>query len=83
MDYSRYRRLPNALRKHRKAMGLTQKEVGERLHIDPDWISHWENGDSLPNLISAMRLSDFYGIPLEELFTGLTVVVHGGKDKKG
>jgi transcriptional regulator with XRE-family HTH domain len=47
MDYPRYRHLPNTLRRHRRALGLTQKEVGERLHIDPDWISHWESGDSL------------------------------------
>ncbi len=72
MDYSRYRHLPNALRKHRKALGLTQKDVGEQLHIDPDWISHWENGDCLPSLVSAMRLSRFYNSSVEELFIGLS-----------
>lgn len=72
VDYRKYRYLPNSLRKYRKALGLTQKEVGERLHIDPDWISHWEKGDSLPNLISAYHLSKFYNRPIEDLFPGLS-----------
>ncbi len=56
-------------------MDLTQRELGERLRIDPDWISHWESGDSLPNLISAIRLSVFLGVPVNELFGGLTCKV--------
>jgi transcriptional regulator with XRE-family HTH domain len=51
---------------------MTQRELGERLHIDPDWISHWESGDSLPNLISAIKLSVFLGVPVNKLFGNLT-----------
>jgi len=71
MDYKKYRHIPNSLKRYRKNMDLTQRELGERLHIDPDWISHWENGDSLPNLVSAIRLSVFLGVPVNDLFGNL------------
>lgn len=71
MDYHKYKGIPNNLREHRKRLGLTQKQVAESLETDPDWISHWENGDALPNLISAMRLSKLYKTPLDDLFADL------------
>lgn len=72
MDYKKYHHISNCIRKYRKRMGLTQRELGERLHVDPDWISHWESGDSLPNLISVIKLSVFLGVPVSELFSSLT-----------
>ena len=34
----------------RKAKGLTQSEVGERLHISYQAVSKWERGESLPDI---------------------------------
>jgi transcriptional regulator with XRE-family HTH domain len=33
----------------RKAAGLTQKELAERLHVSFQAVSKWENGDCLPD----------------------------------
>ncbi len=71
MEYEKYRHIPNSLRMYRRITGLSQKEVGERLGIDPDWLCRWESGDTLPNLISAFRLACFFGVELEALFSDL------------
>ena len=40
-------------------------------HKDPGWISHIESGDTLPNLVSLMRLAVLYEASIKELFPGL------------
>lgn len=71
MDYQKYRNVPNRLRMYRRLLGLTQKEVGEQLGIDPDWLSRWESGIVLPNLVSALHLSRLYRTTVDELFDEL------------
>jgi len=74
MNYQVYKKIPNTLKEHRLALGLTQKEVADRLGFkDKTWISHWESGDALPNLISAMKLSKFYKTPIDKLFNALWI----------
>lgn len=73
MDYDRYRNVPNKIREYRKAQGLTQTQLAHILGFkDKTWISHWESGNTLPNLVSAVRLSFFLNIPMNDLFDGLT-----------
>lgn len=72
MEYGRYKEIPNALKRYREARGLSQTAVAKLLGFkDKTWISHWERGDALPNLVSAMRLSLLYQAPIEHLFPGL------------
>jgi len=72
MDYDRYRSIPNSLKKYREAKGLSQSAVAKRLGFkDKTWISHWENGDALPNLVSAIRLSVLFNVSTNELFPDL------------
>ncbi len=72
MEYDRYKHIPNALKKYRQERGLTQLQVAKLMGFkDKTWISHWENGGALPNLISALRLSKIYAVPIENLFPNL------------
>lgn len=72
MDYNQYEGVPNAIRQYRKARGLSQRELANILGFkDKAWISHWENGKAIPNLISAIKLSVFLGVPVNELFNNL------------
>jgi transcriptional regulator with XRE-family HTH domain len=71
MDYPAYKKLPNTLKKYRKATGLRQRALAKLIGVDPGWLSHWESGDTLPNLISALRLSVILNIPVNELFGDL------------
>lgn len=68
MNYQRYKGVPNKLKEYRENLGLTQKQVAEIIGTDPDWVCHWEKGDALPNLISAMKLSAFYKATIELLY---------------
>lgn len=72
MNYPSYKNIPNRLKQCRKHRGLSQKELADLMGFkDTTWISRWENGDVLPNLVSAVRLSVLLDIPMNNLFDGL------------
>ena len=52
--------------------GLTQEQVAEKVMVSRQTISNWENGKSLPDIMSIMNLSDLYQISLDELLKGDT-----------
>lgn len=56
----------------RKAKGLTQKELAETLHVSRQAISRWEVGTAAPSLDNLVRLSEIYGVSLDELAHGET-----------
>lgn len=58
------------LRKAREAHGLTQSQVSEQLRVSRQTISNWETGKSLPDIVSVIRVSEFYQISLDELMKG-------------
>ena len=49
---------------------LTQEQVAEKIMVSRQTVSNWENGKSLPDIISVMNLSDLYGVTLDELLKG-------------
>ena len=49
---------------------LTQEQVAEKIMVSRQTVSNWENGKSLPDIISVMNLSDLYGATLDELLKG-------------
>ena len=50
--------------------GLTQEQVAEKLMVSRQTISNWENGKSLPDIVSIMNLSNLYQISIDELLKG-------------
>lgn len=60
------------LKEARANAGLTQEQVAEKIMVSRQTISNWENGKSLPDIISIMNLSDLYQISLDELLKGDT-----------
>jgi transcriptional regulator with XRE-family HTH domain len=64
-----YKKIPNNLRKYRKAIGLKQEEVARILGLkNSGMISRWENGVCLPSLINAFKLSGLYSVLVDALF---------------
>lgn len=57
------------LKKYRIAIGKTQKEVAEELHLSRQSISKWENGKTIPDLDNIIRLAKFYGVSIDNLVT--------------
>ena len=49
---------------------LTQTQAAESLMVSRQTISNWENGKSLPDILSIIRMSELYKISLDELLKG-------------
>ena len=58
------------LKEARQNTGMSQDQVAEKILVSRVTISHWENGKSLPDIVSLISLSDLYGISLDELVKG-------------
>lgn len=54
----------------RKALGLTQKELGDRLFVSDKTVSKWERGASLPNIALLGPLADALEVTITELLNG-------------
>lgn len=55
------------LRKWRESKHFSQKEVAISLGVAPPQISKWEAGVTEPSLENLIKLSDLYGITLDEI----------------
>jgi len=51
----------------RKLSGMTQEQLAEKLNIARQTLSKWENGTSMPDVESAVRISALFHTSLEEL----------------
>ena len=58
------------LKEARQKAGMTQDQVAEKIMVSRVTVSHWENGKSLPDIVSLLSLSDLYSISLDELVKG-------------
>ena len=58
------------LKEERQKAGMTQDQVAEKIMASRVTVSHWENGKSLPDIVSLISLSDLYSISLDELAKG-------------
>ena len=59
--------LGQRLKEVRQNAGLKQEELAKHLGVSRQSISNWENGRSLPDVGSAVKLSGVYNISLDEL----------------
>ena len=54
----------------RKAAGMTQKELAEKLNISFQAVSKWENGDSLPDTGILLELCNVLNTTADKLLNG-------------
>lgn len=59
--------LGNNLFKARKRAGKSQEAVAEKLGVSRQTISKWETGETIPDIYQTKRLSELYGLSLDEL----------------
>ena len=57
----------NKLKKARNEKGITQEHAAEYLGVSRQTISNWENNKSYPDIISVIKMSDFYSVSLDHL----------------
>ena len=59
--------LGGQIKRHRTRLGLSQEELADRIFVTRQSVSNWENGRTYPDLQSLLRLSDLFGLSLDEL----------------
>ena len=52
---------------YRKRSGLTQAELAEKLNYSDEAVSKWERGESLPDVLTLMQLSEQFDISVNVL----------------
>lgn len=63
---------PNKLVQIRKARGLRQIDVSEKLgFIGEDRICKWEKGTAVPHLVNLLKLCQIYNVRAEEIYPTL------------
>lgn len=62
-------RVENRVKELRLEQGLTQEALGEALGVSRQTIISIENGRYVPSLPLALRISRFFGLPTDSLFT--------------
>jgi len=71
-----FKKIPNNLRKYRKAIGLKQKDVAKILDLkNSGMISRWEKGRCLPGMLNAFKLAGLYCVLVDALFFPLIRVI--------
>lgn len=55
------------LKEARTKAGLTQETVAQQVGVSRQTMSNWENNRSYPDLASVLKLSDLYGISVDEM----------------
>ena len=56
------------IRNLRKAAGLSQKELAEKVGVDISAISLWENGKTYPTYTNILKLAEALGCKPGDLF---------------
>ena len=54
----------------RKASGLSQEELAEKIGVSRQAVSKWERGEASPDTDNFIALSEVYGVTLDELIKG-------------
>lgn len=54
----------------RRANGMTQKELAEKLHVSDKSISRWERDDGAPDLSVIPVIAEIFGVTCDELLRG-------------
>lgn len=56
------------LKEQRLQQNETQESIAIKLGVSRQTISNWENGKTLPDIDSLIKLSQFYKLSIDELF---------------
>ena len=75
-------RIAKNLAHYRKAAGLTQVELAEKINYSDKSVSKWESGNGVPDVYTLMQLAELYGVTVDALL-GKGTPVAPKKSTKG
>ncbi|WP_027717903.1 helix-turn-helix domain-containing protein [Desulfovirgula thermocuniculi] len=61
------KRFGESLKRLRHRLGLRQSDVAKMLGVERSTVANWERGVKQPSLDTLLRLSEAFGVPLDEL----------------
>ena len=60
----------NFIAQLRKQNGLTQEQLGEQIGVTNKTVSRWETGVYMPPADALMKMSELFGVTVNELLSG-------------
>ncbi|MCG1333272.1 helix-turn-helix domain-containing protein [Staphylococcus epidermidis] len=72
--------LGEQIKKHRKLLNMTQEDLCQKLNTTRQTISKWEKNMIEPDINTLLKLSDIFGISLNELITGEKEFINNSKE---
>ena len=64
------KRIAKFLKEERENSNLTQEEAAKRIGVSKSIISKWETGKSYPSLENLSKISETYGVSINEILAG-------------
>lgn len=61
----------NSIRKKRQEFKLTQAELGEKVGVNQNTVTQWENGARKPSIIMLKRIATVLHCTTDELLEGI------------
>ena len=58
------------IRFYRTQRGLTQQRFAEKLFVSSQAVSKWENGHSIPDILTIARIAGVLGVSCDNLILG-------------
>ena len=62
--------IANRIANRRKALGLTQKALAEKLHVTDKTVSRWETGKQIPDALTMQDIAKALDMTVSELYGG-------------
>ena len=62
--------LSSQMKKYRNEAGLSQDALAEKIYVSRQTISNWETGKSYPDINSLLRMSEVFGVSVDNLLKG-------------
>ncbi len=64
------KKIAKFLKEERENSNFTQEEAAKRIGVSKSIISKWETGKSYPSLENLSKISETYGVSINEILTG-------------
>ena len=61
------KKIANNLIRHRKAAGMTQAELAEKINYSDKSVSKWESGNGVPDVYTLIQIANLFGVTLNDL----------------
>ncbi len=61
-------KVTNNVESYRKKAGVTQEELGQSVNVTRQTIISIEKGNYVPSVLLALKISQYFKVPLEKVF---------------